>query len=227
MWITKLMDIFTAPTKAFTSLKEKPEWVTPFIIVLVVVALGAVVTVGMTKDTIIATQEEAMIERGMSDEQIDQALKVMSGPFMIVTSAFGAIFFIVVVLLLFSFVVNLLLPVFDGTRGFKIVFSIVCFSALIKVPGTLLRLILITITKSPFVTTSLALAVPSLARDSFVYQLLASFDFFIIWEMILVGLGISITNEIKKQNAYILVFLVWAISVIIGILLGVMRGPGG
>ncbi|MCK4674040.1 YIP1 family protein, partial [candidate division WOR-3 bacterium] len=185
------------------------------------------VTVGMTKDTIIAKQEEAMIEKGMSDEQIEQALKVMSGPFMIVTSAIGSIFFIVVVLLLFSFVVNLLLPIFDGIRGFKIVFSIVCFSALIKVPGTLLRLILIAITKSPFVTTSLALVIPNLAKDSFVYQLLASFDFFIIWEMILVALGISITNEIKKQNAYILVFLVWAISVIIGILLGVMRGPGG
>ena len=225
--MTKLMEIFTAPTKVFTNLKEKPEWVTPFIIVLVIAALGAIVTVGMTKDTIIAKQEEAMIERGMSDEQIDQALKVMSGPFMIVTSAIGAIFFIVVVLLLFSFVVNLLLPVFDGIRGFKIVFSIVCFSALIKVPGTLLRLILIAITKSPFVTTSLALVIPNLAKDSFVYQLLASFDFFIIWEMILVGLGISITNEIKKQNAYILVFLVWAISVVIGILLGVMRGPGG
>jgi hypothetical protein len=50
MWMTKIMDIFAAPTKVFTSLKEKPEWVTPFIIVLVVVALGAAMTVGMTKD---------------------------------------------------------------------------------------------------------------------------------------------------------------------------------
>lgn len=225
--MTKIMDIFAAPTKVFTSLKEKPEWVTPFIIVLVVVALGAAVTVGMTKDTIIAKQEEAMIERGMSDEQIEQALKVMSGPFMIVTSAIGAAVFIVVVLLLFSFVVNLLIPFFDGTRGFKIVFSVICFSALIKVPGALLRLILIAMTKSPFVTTSLALVVPNLAKDSFAYQLLASFDFFIIWEMILVGLGISITNEIKKQNAYVLIFLVWAVSVLIGILLGLLRGPGG
>ncbi len=219
------MDIFMAPTKVFTSLKEKPEWVTPFIIVLVIVALSAVLTVSMTRETIVATQEEAMRERGMTDEQIEQAIKVASGPVLTITSAVGAAIFVVIILLVLAFVLNLFIPMFGGTGAFKIVFSVVCFSALIKVPAAILKMILISIKNSPYVTTSLALFVPGLAKDSFGYQLLAGFDFFVIWEMIVVALGISITNAIKRKNAYILVFIIWIASLFIGIALGMFR-PG-
>jgi len=222
--MNKIIDIFTSPTKVFASLKEKPEWVIPFIIILVVVALSAALTVSMTKETIIAKQEEVMRERGMTEEQIEQALKVSSGPIIVISSTIGAAVFIAIVLLLFAFLVNLLIPLFGGTGAFKRVFSVVCFSALIKVPSALLKVILIGITKSPYVTTSLALFVPGLAKDSFGYKVLAGFDFFIIWEMVLVSLGISITNEIERKNAYILVFIIWIASIFIGIALGLL-GP--
>jgi uncharacterized membrane protein YkgB len=65
------------------------------------------------------------------------------------------------------------------------------------------------------VTTSLALLAPNLAKNSFGYQLLAGFDFFIIWEMILVAMGISITNNITRKNAYILIGVIWVISIFI------------
>jgi len=222
--MNKIADIFMSPIKVFMALKEKPEWMIPFIIVLIVVALSAALTVSMTKETIIAKQEEMMRERGMTDEQIEQALKVSSGSLMVISSTIGAAVFIAIILLLFAFLVNLLIPVFGGTGAFRRVFSVVCFSALVMVPSALLKVILIAITRSPYVTTSLALFVPGLARDSFGYKVLAGFDFFIIWEMILVSLGISITNEIERKNAFILVFLIWIVSIFAGIVLGLM-GP--
>ena len=222
--MNRIINIFTAPTKVFTTLKEKPEWVTPFIIVLVVVALSAAITVSVTKEAIIAKQEEMMRERGMTEEQIEQALKVASGPVMVISSTIGAAVFIVIVLLVFAFLTNLLIPLFGGTGAFKQVWSVVCFSALIKVPSAILKVILMAFTKSPYVTTSLALFVPGLAEDSFAYKALAGFDFFIIWEMVLVALGISITNEIEKKNAYTVVFLIWIASIFVGIALGVF-GP--
>lgn len=225
--MTKIIDIFTAPTRVFTGLKEKPEWVKPFVIVLVVVALSSAFTVMLTKDTIITKQEEALRERGMSDEQVEQAKKFIQGPLPVVLGGIGGAVFTAVLLLLFTVVLNLLVPVFGGTDAFKSVFSVVSFSALIMVPATVLKLILIAITKSPYVTTSLALLAPNLEKTSFLYQLLAGFDFFVIWEMILVALGISIINGVKKQNAYILVFLIWLVSIFVGIGLGFLRGPGG
>jgi hypothetical protein len=67
------------------------------------------------------------------------------------------------------------------------------------------------------VTTSLALLVPNLAKESFTYQLLSGFDLFIIWQMVLVAMGINITNNVPKKNAYILIFVIWFVSIFIGI----------
>jgi hypothetical protein len=223
--MNKLLNIYTAPSKVFTSLKEKPEWITPFIIVLVVIAIIAALTVGITKATIMANQEELLRERGMSEEQIEQTMKLTAGPIPMISSAIAAAIFIALALLIFTVVLNLFIPMFGGKGAFKNVFSVVCFSSLIKVPGAILKLILIAITKSPYVATSLALFVPNLAKNSFGYLFLNGIDFFVLWEMILVAIGISITNDIKKNNAYILVFIIWLISIFIGIGLGRL-GPG-
>lgn len=222
--MAKLLDIFMAPTKVFTRLKEKPQWVTPFVIVLIVIAIAAALTVSMTRETIMAKQEEVMRERGMSEEQIEQTMKFISGPGVIVTSAIAAGIFTAIILLIFTVVINLFIPVFGGKGAFKLVFSVICFSSLIKIPAAILKLIMIAVTKSPYVTTSLALFVPNLAKTSFTYRLLVGFDFFMIWEMILVSLGISIANEIEKKNAYVLVFIVWIVSIFIGAALGIF-GP--
>lgn len=225
--MTRLFEVFSAPTRLFTSLKEKPEWTKPFIIVLVVIALSAAFTVILTKDAMISRQEELLRERGVTEEQIEQTKKFMQGPLPSVFGGISGAIFIGVLLLLFTVILNLFVPVFGGTSGFKSVLTIVSFSALIKVPSSVLKLILMAITKSPFVTTSLALLTPNLEKTSFVYQLLAGFDFFIIWEMILVAIGINIISGVKKQNAYILVFLIWFVSVFIGISLSFLRGPAG
>ncbi|MGB3477603.1 MAG: YIP1 family protein [bacterium] len=223
----KIVSVFTAPTKVFTDLKEKPEWAKPFIIVLIIIALSSAFTVMLTKDAIITKQEEALRERGLSDEQVEQAKKFIQGPLPIVFGGIGGAIVVAVLLLLFAVVLNVLVPVFSGTSAFKSVFSVVSFSALIMVPAAVLKLILIAITKSPNVTTSLALLTPTMEKTSFFYQFLAGFDFFVIWEMILVAIGISIVSGVKKQNAYILVFLVWFVSIFVGIGLGALRGPGG
>lgn len=223
----KIVSIFTAPSKVFTGLKEKPVWTKPFIIVLIIIALSSAFTVMLAKDAIITKQEEAFQERGMNDEQIEQAKKFIQGPLPIVFAGIGGAIVVAVLLLLFALVLKLLVPVFGGTSAFKSVFSVVSFSALIMVPAAVLKLMLVAITKSPYVTTSLALLTPTMEKTSLLYQFLAGFDFFIIWEMILVAIGINIVSGVKKQNAYILVFLVWFVSIFIGIGLGSMRGPGG
>jgi hypothetical protein len=223
--MNKLFDVFSAPTRLFTNLKEKPKWTMPFIIVLIVIALAASSTVVLTKDAMITRQEEVLKERGLDDKQIEQTKKFMQGPLPVIFGGISGAIFVGVLLLLFTVILNLFVPVFGGTSGFKSVLTVVSFSAMIKVPSAILKMILMAITKSPFVTTSLALIASNLEKTSFVYQLLAGFDFFIIWEMILVAIGINIINGVRKQNAYVLVFLIWLVSLFIGIGLSFLRGP--
>ncbi len=222
----RMLDVFFAPTKVFTYLKEKPQWAVAFVIVLIVVTVVAAVSVGIARDTILERQAEAMRERGMTEEQMEQALSVASGPLLYISSAVGAAIFTAIMLVLFAFILNLFIPVFSGTAAFKTVFSLISHTALVKVLAAIVKLILIIMTKSIFVTTSLALLVPNMARESFGYQLLMGCDFFVLWEMILVAIGINITNDVPKKSAYILVFLIWVVSLFIGALLGTLGGPG-
>jgi len=222
----RMLDVFFAPTKVFTYLKEKPQWAVAFVIVLVIVTVVAAVSVGIAREAILEQQAEAMRERGLTEEQMEQALSVASGPLLYISSALGAAIFTALLLLVFAFLLNVFVPAFGGTAAFKTVFSLVSHTALVKVLAALVKLILIIITKSIYVTTSLALLVPNMARESFGYLLLTGCDFFIIWEMILVAIGINITNNVPKRNAYILVFLLWVISLFVGAFLGTLRGPG-
>jgi len=221
-----ILDIYFAPRKVFTALKEKPRWILPLVIVLVVVALTAVLTVNLAREEITMRQEEVMRERGLSEERMEQARQFTQGPVAIISGALSAAIFTVILVLVFTVATNLFVPLFGGESGFKKIFSVICFSALVVVPSAILKLIMVGITKSPDVTTSLAMFASGLGRDTFAYQLLAGFDFFIIWEMILVSIGISITNGIPRKNAYMLVFTILLVSIFVGIGLGKIFGRG-
>ncbi|UCF70583.1 MAG: YIP1 family protein [candidate division WOR-3 bacterium] len=221
-----IMDIYFAPSKIFSTLREKPRWITPLIIIVVVIALTAGLTMTFAREAILSQQEEVLRNRGLTEEQLQQAMEFTSGPLAAISSAVSAVIFTVILLLIFALVVNLFIPLFGGESGFKKVFSVICHAMLVVVPAAVLKVIIVALSKSPYVTTSLALLGPNLDKGSFAYQLLAGFDVFTIWEMILVALGISITNSLVKKNAYILVFLVWFVSIFIGIGLGSIFGRG-
>lgn len=215
-----LIDIFINPSAVFRGIKEKPDWLKPLIVVLVGLCTLSLLTISTTHDLITAQQIEAMRERNMTDEQIEQAMKFTSGPFIYVSAVIGTIISVSIILLIFALLLNVFIPMAGGEGSYKVVFSVVSYAALVKIPAHLLRWILIIIKKSLEVTTSLALFVPNLPVNSFAYRLLSGFDFFIIWEMILVAMGISLTNNLRKEKAYILVFVIWFASILLGIGLG-------
>ncbi|MEO0143023.1 MAG: YIP1 family protein, partial [candidate division WOR-3 bacterium] len=151
------INIFTNPSAVFSSIKEKPEWSKPLMVVLVILSIISILTISTTRDLITAQQIEAMKDRKMTDEQIEQAMKFTSGAFIYVSAIFGTIIGVTVVLLLFALLLNLFIPVAGGEGSYKLVFSVVSYSALIKIPAHLLRWILIMLKHSLQVNTSLAL----------------------------------------------------------------------
>lgn len=221
-----ILCIYFAPSKVFHALKERPRWILPLVIVLFVVALTTVLTMTLAREAITARQQEALQERGLTEEQMEQAMQFTQGPAAAISGAVGAVIITAVLLLIFALVLNLFVPLFGGESGFKKIFSVICFAALVMVPAAILKILMIAATRTPYVTTSLALLAPGLAKDSFAYQLLAGFDLFVIWEMVLVAMGISITNGLARKNAYILVFVIWIVSIFAGIGLGSIFGGG-
>ncbi len=221
-----LLNIFTEPAGVFEKLKAHPHWLTPFLVVLIIVALSSALTFKLGREKIMVRQEQLMRDRGMTDEEIEKTLEISRGPLPIIFSLIGGAFYTAVIILLLSLVLHLFTPVFGGESNFRLTFSVVCYSSLILAVAAILKIVLVAVTHSPYISTSLTLFSPRLSEKTFLYKLLAGFDFFVIWEMILVALGISITNKIRKDNAYILVFAIWIVSVFIGIGLGSLHGQG-
>lgn len=219
--MSNVLAIFFTPGKVFTNLKgmEKPAWQVPFIIVLIVIALSAAFTVSATQgsEEVIMRQEEALSERGLTDEQIEQAKQFTQGPLPVIFGGIGGALVTAIILLVFALLLNLFIPALGGTKGYAMVFAVVCYSAMVLVPSAILKLILVMLTQSPFVATSLALLAPGIEKTSFLWRFLNSFDFFVIWEMILVAMGITITRDVKKTSAYVLVFAIWCVSIFIGV----------
>jgi hypothetical protein len=224
--MSNIINVFTAPTKVFTGLKENPKWVMPFIVVILIVAIFTGVFSGIVRsgEEAMAQQEEMLKERGYTDEQIEQVRQMSTGPLAAVFAGIGGAIFTGIMLLLFALILNLFIPLFGGTSGYKQVMAVICFSFFVTVPGMILKVILALITKSPFVTTSLALFAPGIDKMSFLFRFLNGFDFFVIWEMILVALGISITNDVKKSSAYVFVFIIFIISAFVGTALQSLGG---
>lgn len=166
-----------------------------------------------------------MRDRGMTDEEVEQAMQVAGSPVVLILGAVFAPVAIVALMLIFAVVLNLLIPLFGGNASFVHVFSVVCTAALVKPVSSLVRLVLTVVSRSVQVSTSLTLLTPNLPRTSFRYQLLGSFDVFIIWEMVLVAMGLTVTSGLKKNRSYILVFAVWLISVLLGIGLARVFAP--
>ncbi len=218
--MNNIIDTFVNPRVVFTRVKEKPEWLMPLAIVLIGLAVLSMLTIATTRDLINAQQIEAMKERNMTEEQIEQAMKFTSGPFMVIVGGIGSIIGTLVMLLIFAGILNLFIPMLGGEGSFRMVFSVVSYSALVKIPSAIIRWILIMLKHSLHVSTSLVLFVPGLDTKSFIYKFLSGIDFFLLWEMILVALGISITNSLKRENSYILVFVIWMASILLGIALG-------
>jgi hypothetical protein len=215
-----LINIFFAPAKVFTSLKEKPDWTKPFFVFLAFMAIVSALTIVATKDTIAAQQESALRERGMTEEQIQQAQQFIGSPVTIVIGAVGAMIATAAILLIFALLLNVFIPLLGGKGSYRHVFSLVSHCTLVNIPGQIIRIVLMFITRTPYVSTSLALLAPNLAKHSFLFRVLNGIDFFVFWEMCLVAYGITHTNAIKKENAYILVFAIWVISILAGSLIG-------
>lgn len=219
-----ILEIFYAPSLVFQRLKEKPAWLTPLLIILVISVLNAVLTVTVTKDIALSQQEEILRERGLTEEQIATARKFMQGPGPAILGGIAALVVVTIIMLLFSLIINVLLPPMGGISNYKTVFAVVTHSSLVRIPGDILRFILILMTKSIYATTSLAALAPNLTKTAPLYRLLSQIDIFLLWEIILIATGITITNRIKKSNAYYLVFGIWLVTILLSVFAGGLFG---
>ncbi|MGQ9677841.1 MAG: YIP1 family protein [bacterium] len=237
MWKT----IFT-PKQRFQELNVKPVWTAPLILALTLpLFIASLTTSFIPRTKLVASLEsriaktrdflDAQVEKGkMSSDQHEAALKrieeisrnelefynnaswlKLSTRFLV--RSLPALFWSALQIVLWSTILNLLLPLIGASASFGRTFAIVANSALIRAPAALFRALIILVTGNLTATTSLA---PLATQTSnYLKGIFACIDIFTIWELLLVSLGLKIIFNLKMKNSLSVVFLIWFCYILI------------
>ncbi|KAA3617083.1 MAG: YIP1 family protein [Calditrichaeota bacterium] len=216
-----LINIFTTPAKAFESLNEKPTWLVPLLIVIVFAVGSQYILVDISLEYQLKTTEA---RPDMTDEQFEIVKEQMSGGMkyigIIVTPILAPIIWIILALVLWLFSK---ITISEGI-DFKKSFSIVAWSSLV----TLISLILITfLIYSKGTPHGVALDLSALVETppigepkSVLYFFLSKIDPFILWQMFLWALGLSVMGKVDLKKGIIPVAIIWGLWVLISVTFG-------
>ncbi len=211
-------NIFGAPSKAFTALKEQPSWFTGFITI-------AVVSIGIAWAILPFSEQMGhtkMLESGMDAAQMEQGqamTKLFSSiglfltplPLLIKWLVFAGLFYLGVQLLGSS-----------KASTFKSMFAAVVYSELILIFSALINAALLLCFKDiSDVQKSIDLQmIPGLhllfgdhALGVLKLTLLSQVTPFAIWYLIVLSVGVAIVADLKRKRVEWLVVLVWSVDI--------------
>lgn len=216
-FIAKWIDVYFSPAETFTSLDRKPDWLVPMILLAVLTVISVFLIAPQMQDM----QIQAMMDRGMSEDEAYTAYETSAAFMKYLTPVFGVIGVFLVSLIIagiFFVVFNFMM---GGESTYKKVLSVYCYIAFgVGLIGTIVRVPLVMAKNSMEVQTSLAAFLSIDMKDQFIYKLLAKFDVFVVWELILFIIGFQIIYKFSRGKAATGVLALFGLYVVISIVLG-------
>ncbi|MBN2414239.1 YIP1 family protein [bacterium] len=220
----KIIGIFSSPTETFKQIDERPTWLLPFIIMVVVILASQFLLLDISLTDRLAIAEA----RDLPAEQMQAARAQMEGPMKYIGFAFmpiGLIIVWVVIAAVFLFAGNV---VMGGKTQFKKLLAVVAWTSLIGIVQVPLYSFLVYSKGTTHgVTTSLAALLPLHAigeKPALLYQILSKFDIFPIWQLILWILGVSVVYKFTVKKSATMIVSIWVIYIIFSIALGQIFG---
>lgn len=216
--IQRVIGVFTSPQKVFQYLSAKPEFWVPIIITIIISIISLSFIFGIITTEIV---EKIRLQGNMTQEQIenfeDLMVSINHGPakYAIVLgfAILSTLSILIIPALIFWFVGNIIL---GGKTSFKHILSAFSYSYLIvSILGTIVKTPLILSKESLKVQTSLAAFLSQNSMDTTLYRLLANFDIFIIWMLIVFAIGFTMIYNFEKVKGFLAVFVPWLLYVLI------------
>jgi hypothetical protein len=210
---SKVFNIFFEPKKVFESLKIKPTWLVPFLIVSIL-GIGSFY---FTYPFMMKQQVEKIRENErIPDEQKQAIIEKMTEQnhpplWQLPFAPVGVLFVFAILSAVLFFVFNVLL---GGDSTFRRVFSVYCYSNLIAIAAMIVKFPLIMMKKDLGVQTSLALLLSADSKDTFLYRILSGFDIFNLWQVILVSIGLGVLYRYTTKKAFTVVFVLWILLIL-------------
>lgn len=194
-----MVGVFTGPTEAFAAFNLKPRIL---MVILATVVLGAIPNFFIAEYSAQMQYDLVSQSTTIPAQQLEQMRDGIENPNRITGSIFGVlgqfigfVIFALVAWGLGSFVMG-------GDSTFKRVWGVCLLGGLVSMIGGLIKLPLIIAKGSLYVSFGLAALFPDKDFTSIVYSILFYFDAFMIWGLIVTGIGFATIFNISRAKGY-------------------------
>ena len=193
----RLMGVVFSPRATYADIAARPRVLGALLVVLVV-TVGASVTFFSTdvgRAAMLEQADRSVQQYGirMSDAQYAQLQQRMQGPAALVWSAFGTAFFVpFAALVLSGIIIAAFNAIMGGDATFKQVFAVVVHAQFLSALQSLFIFPLDYAKESLSSPTSLTVFLPFLDDGSFAARALGSIDFFRIWLIVNLAIGVGV-----------------------------------
>ena len=220
--LARFFGILTSPRDTFASVAAHPKW---FGMLALCVVAGVVIVGGFffTQVGQDAWYDAATTSRQLSDQQL-QAVERMShyaGPFAVAQMVIGLPLMLLVVAGILFAVFNAAL---GGQASFKQVFAVVVHAGPIGVVQQLFSMPLNYYRGTLTSAANLGALLPMLSETSFLSHFLGAIDVFLIWQVIVLAIGLGVLYRRKTQPIAISLLGVYAV---IAVIIAVFKSRGG
>jgi hypothetical protein len=205
-FLNDFMGVIVSPGPTIGKLMDKKRWLAVFILILLTTSIVTYLSYPITKVEGAKFIRDSEMANKLSEEQLANLDKftptqrVFGALYPMIWSALG--------MLLGAFFIYLFFKV-AGVEGiFSHFFSgVVQASILDMFLGGIVKTTLVLLKKTMFVHTGLTMLAPGLDFRSMPFLLLSQFDFFSIWYLLALALGIAYFTKISTQKSITIVVL--------------------
>ncbi|MGA8150177.1 MAG: YIP1 family protein [Terriglobales bacterium] len=207
----RIFDTFIAPSKTFTDLRRNPSWWAPWLLVSVVSILFFVAIDRQIGFERISKTEMSRSSRAEQIEKLpaDQRAKQLQ-----ITTAITRDFCYatpLIILISYLLIAGVLMGIFNVVAGaavkFKTALAIVVYAGLPGIIGALLGIISLFAgvdpagfnIRNPVATNPAYFMDPT--GNKFLYGMASALDVFLIWTIVLTGIGFAGNSKVKRTTA--------------------------
>lgn len=214
--LKRLIGIIFLPKTTLRNIISKPTWFMPLLIIIIVQIAFYILTIDIQKKDEI----EKMRIWGMSEERIERVQSQINSPnkyYTIPTIPINLIINLSISVFIYLFLFKLLLK---KELKFNSVFSTVVWCSIVGLSSkSIIYLVIILLKNTAYsINISLALFLPKPTINEklpILYQILSKFDFFTIWQYVLLIMAFNILCEIPRKQYIILIFIVFLPMILI------------
>ncbi|MDH4035682.1 MAG: YIP1 family protein, partial [candidate division Zixibacteria bacterium] len=186
----------SSPTAFFEKSKERPSLLAPFIAFAVLLITFSLVTIDISFETLMErTQEQTQGRMEFTPEEARSMKRQV-----LVND--NVVLFLVPLIAagLCMLWGNLVYP---GAARFKQVLSVMLYGEVIYAVGKIVLAPLMLIKQTTSVSLSLAVLAPYLGESRLLPLALSRIDLFLIWEIVAIGIGLSIIYDVSRNRGYL------------------------